>query len=270
MKLLSINEVQQMQLALMKELHKFLVDNEINYYFLGGSALGAVRHKGFIPWDDDIDIGMFRKDYEKFLTLCDRFDTKHEVINFKKTNNSDNLLTRIYFNKTYIDNKQLRCSKLDKRLYLDIFPLDNIPDETKKQVKFEKKINRLKRIILMIDVRIYTQSSIKFITKKMISQILKTFRNIILNKGDKLLKKYKDEKTIKVASLCSQYSFKKQLMDKKIYGTPTLVKFEDAYFYIPEMYDEYLSQLFGEDYMLVPPEEKRRKGHNIYILEEEE
>ena len=71
MKKLTLKESQALQLNLMKEIHKVCEENKITYYLIAGSCLGAVRHGGFIPWDDDIDIGMFRKDYEKFCLIFD-------------------------------------------------------------------------------------------------------------------------------------------------------------------------------------------------------
>ena len=69
MKKISLRELQMMQLATMKEIHVFCATHQINYYIIGGTLLGAIRHKGFIPWDDDIDIAMMRKDYDRFVEL---------------------------------------------------------------------------------------------------------------------------------------------------------------------------------------------------------
>lgn len=267
MRLLLIKEIQTMQLELMKKLHKFLEESNVPYYFLGGSALGAIRHEGFIPWDDDIDIGIMREDYEKLLTLIDKFDSSYDVKNFHKSDNCDFVLTRIYFPNSEISIDSIKDTVLDKRLYMDIFPIDNVPDCDNCLRKFEKKIIRSKRKIALIDARKYNHS-LKTAFKVMLSFLLKPFRHIILKNTDKLMQRYKYEKTKRVCSLCSQYSFKKQVMPREVYGTPTLHKFCDTEFYLPERIDEYLSTLFGADYMVVPPPEKRRVGHDIYLLTE--
>ena len=147
MNCLDIKQIQSMQISLMEKLHTFLVDNNIKYYMIGGSALGAIRHKGFIPWDDDIDLGMLRSDYEKFLTLADKFDYNCEIVNFHIKKNCDYALTRIYFNNTFIKNDSISSTKLDFRLFLDIFPIDNVADNINKKVKTEKKIAKYKRLI---------------------------------------------------------------------------------------------------------------------------
>ena len=268
MRLLDIKEVQSMQLALMKRLHAFLQENHIPYYLLAGSVLGAARHGGFIPWDDDIDIGLFREDYEKFLRIADSFDPYYEVINYKNRKNCDFGLTRIYFPGTYIDNPSIKNTKLDKRLYLDIFPLDNVPDDYAELAKYEKAIVRKKNLMQKIDTRDYQNSKPVLMAKKAISMGLTLLRNPIIVSFDGLCQKYSHVDTKRVCSLSSQYSFKKQVMPKETYGAPTLHAFETEQFFVPEKLGDYLTTLYGPDYGKVPPVEKRRTGYNIYSTKE--
>ena len=266
MRLMSIQEVQGRQMELMKTLHTFLECGSIPYYLIAGSALGAVRHQGFIPWDDDIDIGMFREDYERFLEIAHKFDQRYDIANFSCATNCDYCLTRIYFPDTYIDNEYIKNTKLDQRLYMDVFPLDNVPEDPKKRDQFEKKIKKCKSLIALIDVHDYENSCLELILKKSVAMVLSPFRQSILAHCDKLMKTYRESQTDYVCSLSSQYSFRKQVMPKKYYGTPTLHCFEDSQFYLPEQIDSYLTTLYGPDYMDVPPEGKRRKGHDIYVI----
>ena len=269
MRIVDIKEVQTMLLDLMKKVHAFLDENDLKYYLLGGSALGAVRHNGFIPWDDDIDIGLFREDYDKFLAICDTFDSNYEIVNFKNAKNCNFGLTRIYIPNTYVDNPTIAKTKLDKRLYFDIFPLDNVPNDKDELRAFEKRILKKKHLLALIDVHDYGNSKVVMIAKKVVSMGLCPFRNVILRSFDKLLKKYRYEETVCICSLCSQYSFKKQVMLKEVYGQPVLHRFEDVELYIPENVTQYLTTLFGEDYMIVPPVEKRRPGLTIYMTNED-
>ena len=146
MRKLDITEVQALQLSLMKKLHAFMEEKNIKYYMIAGSALGAVRHKGFIPWDDDIDIGLFREDYEKFLNAAKEFDPQYEIVNHRNAHNCDFCLTRIYIPNTKIDNPVIANTGLDQRLYMDVFPLDNVPDSTDERIAFEKRIKKRKRL----------------------------------------------------------------------------------------------------------------------------
>ena len=264
MKKMKTLEVQTELLKLMNILHRFLVDNDISYYLIAGSTLGAVRHNGFIPWDDDIDIGIMREDYEKFLKVAHKFDSEYDVVDFHNCNKCDFFLCRIYLRNTMIDMPSTKNTKLDKRLYLDIFPIDNVPENEKECAEFEKKVNFRKKILQYCDVRDFKKGAVQLAAKKIISYVLSAFRGCILESGDKLMKKYRIQKTDYVCSLCSQYSFKKQKMPREYYGVPKLHKFCDSEFYVPEKTDEYLTTLYGKDYMQVPPESKRRKGYDIY------
>ena len=268
MKVLKIREVQLLLLDLMKNLHQFLNNNQLPYYMIGGSALGSVRHQGFIPWDDDIDIGMFREDYEKFLKISNNFDSRYEIVNLRVVTNCDFCLTRIYLPNTKIDNPTIEKTCLDKRLYLDIFPLDNVPENEMERKKYEKRIKNCKRIISLTDVRDNGNPLPAMLIKNILSFCLNPFRNLILKHTEKLMLKYREKETKLVCSLCSQYSFARQVMDKSVYGKPVLSKFEDAYFYIPEKFGQYFTTLYGADYMDIPPESKRRKGYDIYLIEE--
>lgn len=268
MRLLKIGEVQALLLALMKKLHSFLEENGIEYYLIGGSALGAVRHQGFIPWDDDIDIGMRREDYERFLTVASSFDPAYEIVNFQKAKNCDFCLSRVYVPNTYVDASSTRKTSLDHRLYLDVFPLDNVPNSEKELLSYEKKIVRMKKTIQRIDVRDYNSNFPKMMAKKIVSFFLRPFRQRILGYTDRLMKKYCDNNTARICSLSSQYSFSRQVMDKSIYGKATLRPFCDTSFYVPEKVEQYLTILFGKDYMVLPPENMRRKGSDIYLIED--
>jgi lipopolysaccharide cholinephosphotransferase len=267
MRKLDITEVQALQLSLMKKLHAFMEEKNIKYYMIAGSALGAVRHKGFIPWDDDIDIGLFREDYEKFLNAAKEFDPRYEIINHRNAHNCDFCLTRIYIPNTKIDNPVIANTGLDQRLYMDVFPLDNVPDSIDERIAFEKRIKKRKSILEKTDVRNYGNTGIVLFCKSVISFILKPNRNIIISSTERLMKMYDSQKTEAVCSLCSQYSFKKQVMLKEIYGTPTMYAFEDTSFYGPEKIDAYLTTLYGANYMQIPPISKRRKGHDILMLD---
>lgn len=267
MQLLSIVQVQQMLLELMVKVDKFLEEQNIPYYLLGGSALGAVRHEGFIPWDDDIDIGMLRADYERFLSVAEQFDQEYEVVNLWNSRNSDFCLTRIYIPNTFVDIPEIRETKLDKRLYFDVFPLDNVPDDKTELAQYEKEIVKSKKTIARIDLRNNGNSFATLLMKRLVSCCLKPFRGQILRRTDALMTRYAEQETKCVCSLSSQYSFAKQVMPREVYGTPKRHTFADHEFTVPEQTDRYLTILFGADYMEIPPVHKRRAGHDIYLVD---
>ena len=118
-------------------------------------------------------------------------------------------------------------------------------------------------------MRDYNSKKYALVVKRVYSLVLTPFRQSILRSFDMLMRKYENTDTRFVCSLCSQYSFKKQVMPREVYGEPTLHTFEDVEFYVPEKIDDYLTTLNGADYMKVPPVEKRRKGHEIYVTNED-
>lgn len=269
MKALKIKEVQAMQLELMKKMHSYLSEKGIPYYMIAGSVLGAERHGGFIPWDDDIDIGMLRPDYERFLDVCVDFDSEYEIVNYHNHKHCDNCLTRIYFPNTMIDNKSIVHTKLDKRLYFDVFPLDNVPDDEIERNKLERKVLKKRRQIYYADVRNTNNPWWVLFCKKIYSLLFAFRREKILSECDRLMQSYAGKETGYICSMCSQYSLEKQSMPRTYYGVPTLHRFEDAEFYVPELTNEYLTHLYGADYMEIPPKDKRRKGYTVYRTDKE-
>ena len=144
-----------------------------------------------------------------------------------------------------------------------------MPEDHTRLKEYEQQIMKKKILIQRIDFRNYGNSRLVLVAKKVVSFCLNPLRSHILRKFDKLLQKYRYEETVYICSLCSQYPFKKQVMLKEVYGVPTLHVFEDTELYIPEKTQNYLTTLFGEDYMELPPKEKRRHSLDIYLLDEE-
>lgn len=243
----------------------FCNEHELDYYIIGGTLLGAVRHGGFIPWDDDIDVGMIRNTYEKFLSLVAFFPKRYEVVNYRKANNCDYVITRIYIPNTYIDNPVLYKTKLDKRLYFDVFPLDYAPDDEVLQEQQKSKLKKYKLLLSLTDFKIYNKRIDKVLARKILSIILQPFRQVLLYRMDNLMRRYKE--TNRICSMASQYDYQKQLFGKEVYGKPVKYNFEGYSFYGPANYRAYLKQLYGEDYMQLPPASKRRTGYDIYMEE---
>ena len=164
-----------------------------------------------------------------------------------------------------IDNEFLSTTKLDKRLFFDIFPLDYVPDDFPLACKHEKRINKKKNRIGYIDPKNYKNNQLEMTAKKVISFVLTPFRYHIISDLEREMTKY--SKTNHICSLASQYSYKKQYFSYDVYGEPKEYLFCNHMFFGPAKPVEYLTQLYGEDYMVVPPPEKRRKGWDIYALD---
>lgn len=266
---LKLRELQLLLLSVMKIIHQFCVKEDIKYYLLGGSMLGAVRHKGFIPWDDDIDIGMPREDYEKFKSLFPQFMDKEKF--FLQHAESDRdfspAIMRLCIAGTILDVKSERHLKNCKNAFIDIFPLDNVPDDKSKRVSQEKNIQRIKRLIDLKLYHIYeSNSKFSIYSKELVSFFFRIIPlSYLQKKKEAVMTLYRNEKCENYCSMASQYSYSRQTISKKIYGTPKLIKFEDTELYGAEFPEKYLSHLFGDNYMQLPPEEKRVKPQDVYI-----
>ena len=265
MRKLELPEIQEILLKVMIDFDAFCREHQLTYYMIGGTALGAQRHQGFIPWDDDIDVGMPREDYEKLLNMTLPIGKGYELRNFHNTKNCDYVLTRIYIPGTEIDNPVLRASKLDKRLYFDIFPLDYIPANVEERHKHEMQIKRLKQLLSFVDYKDYGRGYAKSVVRKALSMCLMPARNLLLRKLNRYMVKYSNEGYL--CSLASQYSYEKQTFSVEVYGVPSDYVFEGHVFKGPQNMDQYLTQLYGANYMELPPMEKRRAGNDVYIYE---
>lgn len=270
-RLLSLRELQLLQLDTMKHIHAVCVQEGINYYMIGGTLLGAIRHHGFIPWDDDIDIAMLRCDYERFKRVFNAHFSADSY--FLQSYDTDRdfrpAMLRVCIKGTYQDLRSEAHLKNCKNTYIDIFPLDNVPDEKTLQEKQARALQKTDRLIELKLYHLYPGNSRLYVLlKKIVSILLRIIPlSYLQRRRVAIMTKYADSETHNVSSTVSKYGYMKQVMDKQIYGVPTLYTFEDVEFYGVENYDAYLSQLFGKRYMQLPPEEKREKPHDVYIVE---
>ena len=266
MKKLTLKESQALQLNLMKEIHKVCEENKITYYLIAGSCLGAVRHGGFIPWDDDIDIGMFRKDYEKFCLIFDeKMNTdKYFLQNFKTDPNVHFALSRVCIKGTFYSNKRTDEKDICHNAYIDLFPLDNVPDNS--------FLSSLQSCLYYLVKLFIVAKTLKFdkIHSVIFFGLLKVGLCFVPLRGLHVLricimKFFENISTKEVCSLASKYSCKKQTMPIQYYQPPVRLSFEGNMFNVPAKTDKYLSHLYGEHFMELPPVEKRVKPHPIFI-----
>lgn len=261
---INTQQVQEILLQLMSEFHNFCITHNIKYYMIGGTLLGAVRHKGFIPWDDDIDVGMLRQDYEKFLALSSKFSKNYIISNYKTNKHANFPLTRIHVPGTYIKTNEPK--KFNHALFLDVFPIDNVPNSYSLAKKHANKI-RFYKNLLHYKGYIQSKNKIKNSFRKIVRVFLAPIRyNCIIAKMDRIFQMFANEDTACVCSMASQYSYEKQTMKREIYGEPILLPFDNYYFYAPQEPIKYLTQLYGE-YQKLPSIEKRRPTQDVYLVD---
>lgn len=261
---LQLSEVQQIIWDIYKELKIILEKKNIHAYMLGGTLLGAVRHKGFIPWDDDIDIGIERSEYERLLSEIEAELPPYLRLDTFRNNPGEH---HYYFSRVVDTRYQmLREGSLKLRtenVWIDIFPLDGMPDKALRRrlhmlhlliLRARYHISCFDRVNLMRPNRPLSERIIiQFVKITKFGQRADTFR--LLEKMDRCLKKYSIRDTNWVVNALGQYKFK-EMFPKAYYGEGKMYPFEDTYMEGPEDADAVLTQMYG-DYMKIPDDAQK-------------
>lgn len=259
-KLLSGAEIKKISYGVLKEVATFCDNNEICYFLVCGTALGAVRHEGFIPWDDDIDIGMPRADYEKFLNLYQsektvlreaRSDAKYPYPFAKVCDKETCLMEQI-------------AHPSDLGVYIDIFPLDGMPDNEEacrhhlKMLEWDHRLLTWKRISPRKKVGI-GHKLIQLVAKTVLLPVPVSY---LVKRIEKRVQKYPYATSQYVGHLVTKAIWGTDIKPKEIFEHPVKQKFEDSEFWVPGEVDRYLTLEYG-DYMKLPPKEKQIAKHDF-------
>ena len=260
-----LRKAQLLMLKILKEVHKICEENNIKYFLSDGTLIGAIRHQGFIPWDDDLDIGMLREDYEKFCKIAPQILSENFILQNFQTDKGYGLQFGkvILKNTVWIEKVAKNTNRQWSGIYIDIFPYDNITENKKMQ----KLINRLYIFIqglILIKFKYINISNYESMAKKLKYVLKKIYlctisKKLLIYIRDSICKRYLN----KSKSLVTKYggNFYKNQNPYNFYKDLTLQNFEDTSFYIPKNYDKILKNLYG-NYMEIPPIEKQRQ-HGI-------
>lgn len=256
-----LKELQNYGLDILKEVDKFCRENNIKYFLGEGTLLGAVRHKGFIPWDDDIDILMLREDFEKFVA---NFKSEEYGIEFFNTMKYWNVFAKVRLLK---DTKFYSPRLVNLQKYtgprIDVMPLDYFPNNHTLGEKLTIKIVSMLKIILRNKVLPFGKKKnvlgyVLWIVAKIMPYKLWAF---LINH---FAQKYNKKKCDFVINYSSEYKKAKETFPVKYFSKTKELQFEDSKFYASPKHNEMLTQIYG-DYMKLPPKEKRVVKHNIKV-----
>lgn len=250
-----LKHLQLVILDIMKVIDDLCLRNGIEYYLLGGSAIGAIRHKGFIPWDDDLDIIMSNDNYIKFIEVC-----KTQLDNSKYFLQEGLVDWSMYFSKI-----RLRGTKLDEGvtytdnpdmqgIYVDIFKMDNVPSN---QVKAKWQYFCAKSFLCyQLAARGDREKTFNLKKRLMLFLSFPLKSKVVRNWFKAQVEKYNNTDTDFWGFFYGRTTFKTAIVQRDIFGKPVRVPFEDTYLCVAEKYHEYLTQMFG-DYMTPPPVDKQ-------------
>lgn len=268
-----LRKLQLIELNILKLFAKICEENSLRYFLIGGTMLGAVRHEGFIPWDDDVDIGMPRSDYEKFLCIVQEKLPEHfSLLNYKTTDKYLRYFSRLVDERVKVHNVS-NTNKLVEEAWIDIFPLDGMPNNAILQkihfltLSFERVMYHFSCFEDMVNLNRpgrpqYQRIIIKIGEKTRFGRNMDTKK--LLRNIEKKLMKYPYDGSKFMVNFFGAYVFK-EVVDKDLLGEGKKYRFEDTYLNGPLKYEPYLSQFYG-DYMK-PPSNADKDKHNIEKIE---
>ena len=256
----TIEEIHERLLEMMKAFHQFCEENHITYYAICGTALGARRHKGFIPWDDDMDVGIPRSEFDRLLSSAARLPAFLELQTYSNVAGSPFHFVKLVDKRTTLIENDLM--NYVEGLYIDIFPLDG--------AELPGLVERIRWIRIwilrsMIMVHATTKRYTTFL--KIVSAWI--IKRLSIKRLHAKLEKALHQRQLETSSYFADFLgpwLKKEIMPKDVLGKPKLYDFEDMQLYCPENLDEYLTYLYG-DYMQLPPPEDRVLRHNYPFLD---
>lgn len=263
---ISQEECRDLQISMLKEIDSFCKTHNLTYFMAFGTLIGAVRHKGFIPWDDDIDIMMPRKDYESFERLFPSGE-KYRFLTMNNTHNYPYAFGKVIDART-IKKEPLRARYQVIGLDIDVFPIDNYPEDLEEAKEWCRLISS-RQVALNKTFLPFSKSkkllysltkNAKIATRHLLDDLGICSVKQLVSQIDTLSQKYnrKDSKYCGIAAI-STYGVRKRNR-KEIYSSSVDLSFEGFLFSAPIGYHEYLTDVYG-DYMQLPPVDKRITHH---------
>ncbi len=257
MKELSIEELRSRQVRVLNQVVDFCEEQGLRYFLCGGTLLGAVRHKGYIPWDDDIDIMMPREDYDKLI-----FNFKVDGLTmFSSRVRGDYYypFAKVSDDETVIYEHMFLGQSEYYGVNIDVFPIDSFPNDHKEQKKFLRRMYWLRKLLRQKRVKrtgVFIDDTLRkigrFLMKRYSVQVLS---NLIAKHATT----YNDQDTDYRGIIVWGYG-SKEVCRTQVFEGDTKVEFEGKEYNAPAGYKEYLSTVYG-DYMQLPPLEKQKRPH---------
>lgn len=267
----NLKKVQKTQLGILEVFKSICKKHNLRYYAIGGTLIGVHRHKGFIPWDDDIDLGMPRPDFERFVALQNEFPNGYTLTNHENEPNWQFNLCQFVDSESEIierlNEKPRRC-----HIWIDIFPIDGMPSNSfirwlhAKHIMFYRYLIQIANLKTQVNVH----KANRPILEKMVLKLLhyvplgkKVNVDKALQKMDEVLKKYDFDKSSYAGNMLGRKR-EEEAVPRCWWDGPIECPFENTTINSPKGYDQYLKHIYG-NYMQIPPENKR-ESHYIEII----
>ena len=262
MEKLNLEDIQRVGDEVLLYIKRVCEDNHIRYFLASGTALGAKRHSGFIPWDDDIDIYMLRQDYEKFSSVIDNEKSPFKLLDVYRDDKYFLPFSKMVDTRTIMDWPIVR-NDYTFGVWVDVFILDNVPDSDKECRSFHRKLDLLQRFYTAALYKIKPQTLRDKVYKLALCWTIPIGPRFFSKRLDKLSQKYNKQVTKRVGqNSFTAYTRDKEVFSKDFFEKEDLLDFCGVKHPTPFNTHEYLTHYYG-DYMTLPPVEKRVSHHTI-------
>ncbi len=270
----TLSRVQRAELSIFKDFKEICENASLTYFGLAGTGIGALRHEGFIPWDDDIDVGLLRKDYDKLIEIVKRdYSDKYIVVNGDEFSEYPLMTTRIVLKGTKFIEESLKNVKCPLGIFLDVYAFDCAAADERKRIKQARGAWLFSKLLILkhIPFPVLPFTGIKKKLAYCVTASVWAFLNVfcishkwLYNKCKSISCKYNDTDTGFYGYFCDTAMFSNFFEKQDLFPIRT-EKFEDTQMCFPRNLEKSLTAMFG-DYMQLPPPEKR-KNHFPYVLE---
>ena len=259
-----LGSLRKLELDIVKEIDKICKENDIKYFLVGGSLLGAVRHQGFIPWDDDLDVGMLREDFEKFRKICPEvLPEKYSYQSYRTERQSHYIFDKIRLRNTLFSTAFSNRFQIENGIFVDIL----VYDKTSRNPLIQKLHIRLIQIMkLLINIRWVNipRKRVHYRASKILLPFMRLFPLSVYHfVYERLIKIFNHSKSDYYLDSVGMNLLRGAFPKECIVGEPQYVPFEDTELPIPPGWDAYLKHWYGENYMDIPTISAWRSGHNL-------
>lgn len=264
----TLKKLQQKELESLVYFDKFCKEYELKYFLLGGCVIGAIRHNGFIPWDDDIDVMMPRRDYERMLRLWKTYESNERFLMLKTdgdTFTGNCFATLVDTSATMVKENQ-KDIDVPHGIVTDVFPLDGCPDGKFK--RYLQYYHAMMYSLYMTEVVPTNHGKlIRFVGSVLLKLVpSRKRRTKIWKKHERKMTRYSFNTHEKCTELCAGPHYMLNEYPQRAFADVIYHEFEGMQFPIPQGYDTYLKMAFG-NYMELPPEDKQVPHHDLVALD---